>query len=96
MDTDEIAVTVRWLSLTADDIVAEAKMLGAGGKSDLLEIKWQVLEKMGITDREATPLDTYLKAMHVENGLPFSLPAHPAITNAVMEGGAFKFFWWLA
>ena len=96
MDTDEIEVKIRWLTVTGDDIKAQALELARGGRADETELKYRVLAKLGITDRQDTPLKTYLKAMHEENGLPFSLPAHPAITNAVMEGGAFKFFWWLA
>lgn len=95
-DGDGIVVTVRWLSVTTDDLIAEARMLGTGGKAGLQEIKWRILEKMGITEREATPLATYLKAMHCENGLPYTMPAHPAIGDAVSEGGAARFVWWLA
>lgn len=94
---DDFVVTMRWIDVTEGDLLAEARERLYAGIAALDEFKFDLLaRRLGLTDREATPLATYLKAMHGENGLAYAVPAHPAIANAVQEGGLRRFIWWLA
>ena len=92
MKRSDDTVVIRYISLTDDELAAQ---LMTPESEDYLRRKWGVLREMGIAGNQGTPMEAYLRAMHEENGLPYSMPAHPAIADALGVDG-FRFLWWLA
>lgn len=86
------AVTLRWLDITDEDLRA-ALLLDTDGA------KGRALERLGIAREPGEhALTAWCRAMHAENGLPYSAPAHPAIRDAYEQGPASlsRFIFWIA
>lgn len=92
---DEKQIEIRYF-----DIDSEAALLGDAllPRDRMDAFKRKAVEQLGITIREGeTPLQAWMRAMHEENELPYSQPAHRAISDAVIQNaGPFRFMWALA
>lgn len=63
--------------------LADSLMLEAFQPRDSAAMKERALTLLGITRAaDEKPLAAWLRAMHAENGLPYTRPAHPAIVEA--------------
>ena len=66
--------------------------------ADERAIKTRTLAKMEVFPlAHETPLDAWLKHLHKINNLPYTKPANPAISDAILESQPARLFlWWLA
>lgn len=85
-------VTVRYLDMSPDTAIRSSLL--PQDQADALKAK--ALSALGIEPLDGeTPLDAWLRTIAVENGLPVTRPAHPAIAQAI-SGPALRFMWFLA
>lgn len=96
MDIDEKGITLCWLNINDGMIKAEIMAIAEGESID--DVKEAALMKLGIEVQDGESfLNAWSRAMHEENDLEFSIPSHPAITDAVMQSAPImRFVWWLA
>lgn len=92
--SDTPAVKLRFFDVsTKDSLLAAAFM----PEEETLRLKLKSLERLGIVPMDGEkPLHAWLRVMSEENGLPFTLPAHREIVDAIMYSSASKFVLFLA
>ena len=94
MEAEARQITITYLNMQQEDL---KNIMIAEAITDVSAQKIKALKRMEIEHTEKTPMASWIKHLSEINDLPYTVPAHIDLVDAIQEDiQALRFMFWIA